>query len=208
MWFKDFQIIKKIHDKYNLSGPLLDAGGLENPTVADYDISVKKAYRPTLELGGHRREIVVPHENQKDRYIPINRPWKFIDKDYLILNPENGAPSIEELPKHYEEQFQTVILTSVFEHVVDPFICSDALYKIIKPGGYIINCAPFMFPQHDEVDNWRYSPQALRYIHEKSGFTFIEGDYHIQYKTTDGIGNYHDFNEPQPIIGCYVFCQK
>ena len=72
MWFKDFQIIKKIHDKYNLSGPLLDAGGLENPTVADYDISVKKAYRPTLELGGRRREIVVPHENQKDRYIPIN----------------------------------------------------------------------------------------------------------------------------------------
>ena len=125
MWFKDFQIIKKIHNKYNLSGPLLDAGGLENPTVADYDISVKTAYHRTIELGGHRREIVIPHENQKDRYIPINRPWKFIDKDYLILNPENGAPSIEELPKHYGEQFQTVILTSVFEHVVDPFICSD-----------------------------------------------------------------------------------
>lgn len=208
MWYKDYELIKELHDEYSLQGPLLDAGGLKNPCIANYEISKSKAYKITTLLGNKNREVVVPHEDQRDRYENIQMPWKFIDSKYTILNPEYGDPPIEDLPKTFKEAFNTVILVSVFEHVVDPFICSDALFEIIKPGGHLINCVPFMFPIHDERDNWRYSPQALKYIHEKSGFRHIKGNFHINYSTKDGIGDYHDADKHQAVIGCYAFCQK
>lgn len=208
MWYKDYELMLRLHTKYKFKSPLLDAGGLEMPCIADYEISKKKAYRSTLQVGSHIRNIVVPHENQRDRYRSIHRPWNFIDKDYLILNPENGDPLIEELPYLYTEKFNMVIVVSVFEHVTDPFKCSDAIFRILKPGGYLFNSTPFLFPIHDVVDNWRYSPRALQYMHEQSGFQWLEGDYHINYKSTDGIGDYHNADEVQSIIGCYALCRK
>lgn len=208
MWKKDIDLIKQLHEKYNFQAELIEPGGLDNPSIADYDISVNKAYHIEVEVGGKNRNIVVPHEEQRDRYLNISRPWSFIDKYYLIENPEHGGCTIEELPKKYFEKFDTIICTSVFEHVQDPFLCSNALYYILKPGGYFINCVPFIFPRHDVIDNWRYSPEALKYIHEESGFKWLEGDWHINYTTLDGIGDYHNKDHLQPIMGCYSLCKK
>lgn len=208
MWKKDLVLIKNLHLKYNFQGPLLDAGGLKNPCIADYEISKNKAYRFKQILGGKEREIIVPHENQRDRYLNIEKPWTFIDENYLILNPEYGDPPIEELPKKFSNTFNTVILVSVFEHVVDPFECSNALFHIIRPNGFLINCVPWQFPTHDQRDLWRYSPQTLKYIHEKSGFKWLEGDFHINHSSKEGIGDFHDSDRHQAIVGCYALCQK
>lgn len=210
MFLKDYELIKQLHEKYKFKGPLIEPGGLERPSIADYEISKEKAYKVDLELGENKvkRTVMVPHENQRDRYKDIVRPWSFIDKYYLIENPEQGGKGMEELPDAYEEEFETVICTSVFEHITDPFECSDALFEIMKPGGYLINCAPFLFPRHDAVDNWRFSPEALKYIHEKSGFEWLEGDFHINYGSADGIGDYHNADQHQAIVGCYALCRK
>jgi SAM-dependent methyltransferase len=211
MFKKDIDLVKYLHSKYGLQGPLLDAGGLESPTIADYDISVAKALRLNLTLEQHRWAVVVPHPIQNDRYLAIKRPWGFVDQNYVILNPEYGDPVIEELPVLYSEQFNTVILVSVFEHVSNPYLVSDALFKLLKPGGYLINSAPFQFPYHPSPeDNFRYSPVALRRIHESSGFTWIEGDFHVNYLSSAGVGdtNPNNYGAPQSIIASYAFCRK
>ena len=99
MFFKDIELIKELHQKYSFKASLLDAGGLENPTIADYDISIAKAITVNLKLDGFSWAIKTPHPNQNDRYHEINRPWKFIDQNYVILNPEKGDPYIEEAIK-------------------------------------------------------------------------------------------------------------
>jgi len=112
-----------------------------------------------------------------------------------------GDPVIENLPDKYPEHFETVIMVSVFEHVDNPYKVSDALFKIIKPGGYLINSTPFIFPYHPSPeDNWRFSPIALKRIHESSGFEWLEGDFHIKINTGDGVGdlNPERYAEPQP----------
>ncbi len=208
MWKKDIDVIKRLHEELHFQRPLLDVGGLENPCIADYDISAKKAHRVSVQLDGQPRNIVVPHVNQTDRYVNITRPWSFIDSHYRILNPEYGDPGIEDLPKFYSEAFNTVVLVSVLEHVIDPFECSHALFQILRPGGYLFTSVPFMFPIHDTRDNWRFSPEALKTIYIKSGFEHIEGDYHVQYSMNDGIGNLHNPNESQPVLGCFAICRK
>lgn len=211
MFKKDIDLILKLHQKYNFQTPLLDAGGLENPTIADYDISANKAIPVMVTDDGNPRIVKVPHVNQNDRYLKISRPWNFIDTNYLILNPDHGDPFIEDLPEKYPEKFSTVILVSVFEHVNNPYVVSDALYKIITPGGYLINSTPFLFPYHPSPeDNFRYSPLALKRIHESSGFTWLEGDFHINHTTKEGIGdtNPQNYGAPQAIMASYALCRK
>lgn len=207
MFKLDIDKVKELHARHGFNGPLLDAGGVANPTIADYEISKKKAV--TLIVGD--RAIVIPHPIQDDRYLSQRRPWEFIDKDYLILNPDDGQPWIEDLPKTYSGAFATVILVSVMEHVNNPYIVSDALFAILKPGGYLFNSVPFLFPYHPAPeDNWRFAPQTLRRIHEQSGFECVEADWHVNYSTKDGIGdsNPANYGALQAIRACYALCRK
>lgn len=207
MFKLDIDKVKELHTRHGFLSPLLDAGGLENPTIVDYSISVSKAH--VVQVEG--RAVRVPHPIQNDRYLNIRRPWEFIDSAYKIINPANGGPWIEELPKNYCEAFNTVILVSVMEHTNNPYIVSDALFAILKPGGWLFNSVPFLFPYHPAPeDNWRFSPVALRRIHEQSGFLVTECDWHVNYSTKDGIGdtNPQNLGAPQAIIACYALCRK
>ena len=212
MFKRDLDVAKQCHEKYEFKGPLLDAGGLENPAIADYEISAKKARTVAyVTERGSTRVTTVPHEDQNDRYLQIRRPWTFIDPNYVILNPDRGDPFIEDLPAKYPEAFNTIILVSVLEHVDNPYKVSDALFAILKPGGYLFNSTPFLFPYHPSPnDNFRFSPQALKMIHESSGFRWLEGDFHINHSTKEGIGdtNPANYGAPQAIMASYALCQK
>ncbi|MEK6832859.1 MAG: methyltransferase domain-containing protein [Nanoarchaeota archaeon] len=211
MFKKDLDLVKELHKKYNFLAPLIDAGGMESPTIADYEISIRKAYRQTIKLNGIDREVVVPHEEQKDRYVNIKRPWSFIDPNYIIENPEYGGSFIEDLPKKYNNYFNTIIMVSVFEHVNNPYKISDCLFQILKPGGYLFNSTPFLFPHHPSPeDNFRFSPVALRRIHESSGFKWLEGDFHINYPVNAGIGDTNParYLQLQPMMVSYALCRK
>jgi SAM-dependent methyltransferase len=208
MYKKDIDIVRALHQKYQFKGPLVDAGGLEFPAIADYDISVASAIEMMTPDG---RFVKIPNSYQEDRYLKIARPWSFIDPNYLIVNPAKGDPFIEGLPDKYPDHFETVILVSVFEHVENPYKISDALYKIVKPGGYLFNSTPFLFPYHPSPeDNFRYSPRALKRIHEYSGFKWLEGDFHINYSSKEGIGdtNPNNYGAPQAIMVSYALCRK
>ena len=212
MFKKDIDLIQELHRKYHFQAPLVDAGGLENPVIADYEISIKNAIQIEVKDSKNnswRRNI--PHPNQNDRYLKIKKPWRFIDPDYLILNPEYGDPPIEDLPDKYGNHFNTVILVSVFEHVNNPYLVSDALYQIVNNGGYLINTTPFLFPYHPSPeDNFRYSPLALKRIHEQSGFECLEFDFHVNYSSNCGIGdtNPQNYGAPQAIMASYSLCRK
>lgn len=208
MIMEDIELVQRLHQRYGFSGPVVDLGGLEKPNVADYSISRAKAL--VVDLGGGRK-VRVPHAEQNDRYRQIPRPWSFIDPNYLILNPEYGHPPIEELPRQYQDQFGLAIMVSVFEHVENPYVVSDAIFKLIRPGGYLFNSTPFQFPYHPSPeDNFRYSPKALERIHKASGFEFVEGAFHGQYRSSEGVGdtNSERYLDPQSMSFSYALVRK
>ncbi len=207
MFKADIDKVKELHDKYGFKGPLVDAGGLSSPTVADYSISAKKA----IEVTVGNRTIKVPHPVQDDRYLNINRPWSFIDPAYKIENPQEGGVFIEQLPHKYPEFFNTVIMVSVIEHVKNPFEISDCIYRVLKPGGMLFNSTVFLFPHHPSPeDNYRFSPGGLRHVHENSGFEILECDFHLKHNTNEGIGdtNPDRYGQPQAIWASFALCRK
>lgn len=47
-----------------------------------------------------------------------------------------------------DNTFDGVISIAVLEHVKDPFKCAEEIIRVLKPGGRLISCIPFLQPYH------------------------------------------------------------
>lgn len=65
----------------------------------------------------------------------------------------------------------TVICTQVLEHVPDPRRLFKLAYGLLRPRGYLVLTAPFVWPLHDEPhDYWRFSGYGLTQLARETGF--------------------------------------
>lgn len=53
----------------------------------------------------------------------------------------------QRLPFH-DGVFDAVLSLNVLEHVTDPFVCAAELTRVLKPGGVLYCCIPFLQPEH------------------------------------------------------------
>ena len=73
----------------------------------------------------------------------------------------------EELP-FKDCSFEAVISIAVLEHVRNPFRCADEIVRVLKPGGRLICCVPFLQPYHGYPHHYyNMSGQGLRALFEE-----------------------------------------
>lgn len=71
--------------------------------------------------------------------------------------------------------YDAVICTQVFEHLREPLLAAAMIHRLLKPGGVLLLTAPFINNIHgDPSDYYRYTPEGLRYVLERTGFTIEE----------------------------------
>lgn len=170
MFWDDVVLVTEQVEKYGLRKPFADLGGMNCPWMADYTLIRDPA-------------------DQEARYVRLQqRPFDHIDPDYLVLNPEKGAPCIEDLPYSYRDTFGTVTCLNVLEHVQNPFRVFAAFYQIMKPDSLLILETVFMFPYHPSpADYWRFTPDALRHLADQSGFAVLECDWRMNIPADSGV---------------------
>jgi len=72
-------------------------------------------------------------------------------------------------------EFDTVIMTEVLEHVPYPIDTLKEVHRVLNGGGFILFTVPFLWPLHETPhDEYRYTPFSLRRIFEEAGFHNIE----------------------------------
>ena len=72
----------------------------------------------------------------------------------------------EELP-FKDSSFDAVISIAVLEHVRNPFRCAEEIVRVLKPGGRLICCVPFLQPYHGYPQHYfNMSHQGLRALFE------------------------------------------
>lgn len=73
-----------------------------------------------------------------------------------------------------DNQFDTIILSSVLEHIRKPELLISEMSRILKPGGKALLNQPFMYWLHEVPhDYYRYTEYALKSMLEDHGFELI-----------------------------------
>lgn len=66
---------------------------------------------------------------------------------------------------YLNEQFDCVIAQAVLEHVVDPFLCVEEIFRVLKPNGLVYIETPFMQQVHGgPYDFMRFSHSGHRLL--------------------------------------------
>jgi len=61
-----------------------------------------------------------------------------------------------------------VMSLAVLEHVAEPSLVLEEIYRILKPGGLILSIVPFMQPFHASPHDYqRYTLTGIEYLHKK-----------------------------------------
>lgn len=97
--------------------------------------------------------------------------------------------------------FDTIICNAVLEHVENPEEVLAEFARVIKPGGTLYLCVPFMQPEHlDPTDYQRYTLDGLEREVVRHGFEVQEsGAMHSVYTTLGWI--MRDWLGPKKTVG-------
>ncbi len=92
--------------------------------------------------------------------------------DYMTLDidPET-KPSVvgdaHDMP-FKDNSFDAVLHIYVFEHLHNPQKAASEIYRVLKPGGYMLAVVPFIHPYHARKggyrDYWRFSKDGLEVL--------------------------------------------
>jgi SAM-dependent methyltransferase len=87
--------------------------------------------------------------------------------------------------------FDAVFCNAVLEHVANPTEIVEEFYRVLKPGGILYLCIPFMQPEHlDPGDFQRYTQDGLKKLVTDRGFEIFKyGGVHTVYQTLAWIAN-------------------
>ncbi len=73
--------------------------------------------------------------------------------------------------KQPDDSYDTVLCTTVLEHLEEPEKALREAFRVLKPEGYAIYSVPLFWHLHEEPrDFYRYTKHGLRYLFEKAGF--------------------------------------
>jgi SAM-dependent methyltransferase len=139
-------------------------------------------------LWNHLSEVIPKYA--KGRLLDIgcsDKPYEalarsFID-DYIGLDHATSQHSLSKadiIADAYnttleDSSFDTVLSTSVLEHLERPHDAVTEIYRILKPEGYVILTCPLFWHIHEDPrDFFRYTEYGLRFVFEKAGFEIVE----------------------------------
>ena len=73
-----------------------------------------------------------------------------------------------------DENADTLLLTSVLEHLEEPERGIAEAYRLLKPGGHVILTAPFIWWIHEAPRDFSATRPSLRHLLEEAGFEVVE----------------------------------
>ena len=100
---------------------------------------------------------------------------KYIGMDYLTdRSTPDVVGSATDIPLG-DASFDTVVSTEVLEHVPDPLKALREMYRVLKPGGYLILSTPMYWPRHEvPYDFFRYPYDGILHLVKTSGFELVQ----------------------------------
>jgi len=98
---------------------------------------------------------------QPYRALINGRPSLYVALDLRLTPLVDIAGDAAQLPLR-NDYFDLILCTQMLEYAPDPRQVIGEIYRVLKPGGFLLLSAPAVHPQDSERDSWRFLPGALR----------------------------------------------
>lgn len=72
-----------------------------------------------------------------------------------------------------DASFDIVYSIAVLEHVRKPWIVADEIWRVLRPGGYVVLELPFLNVIHDEHDYFRFTDKGIRSLFDEGRFDVV-----------------------------------
>lgn len=77
------------------------------------------------------------------------KPLNFIELEYSIFKNTDVVADAHRIPFR-DDSFESVLAFNVFEHLHNPFIVAQEIYRVLKPGGKVVIHSAFLQALHEE----------------------------------------------------------
>ena len=115
-----------------------------------------------LDVGGGR-----PFQKLVGRHKNILEGKKYITLDIDPGTKPDVVGDAHNMPFE-DASFDAVLHVYVFEHLHSPHKAAEEIYRVLKPGGYMLAIIPFIHPYHARKDGyrdyWRFSKDGLNVL--------------------------------------------
>lgn len=127
-------------------------------------INLQQEVQPYL----HHLKGLVLNAGAGHRPVTTGRPTLAIDFDET--SPVDLLADLHYLPLR-DGCVDSVLSVAVLEHTRIPWECARELWRVLKPGGTVVICVPFLQPEHAVPhDFFRYTVYGLQSMLEWAGF--------------------------------------
>ncbi|MDP2638729.1 MAG: methyltransferase domain-containing protein [Candidatus Azambacteria bacterium] len=110
----------------------------------------------------------------KSMILKFDNVKKYTGLDFFVSNNADIVTDLNKKLPVENAKYDSAICISVIEHLLEPQLALDEIYRVLKPGGYLLLTTPWIYPFHGEPsDCFRYSRFALKHMLEKSGFKLV-----------------------------------
>lgn len=103
--------------------------------------------------------------------------YESIDQDPRGDDASTWVGDLARMPQVPDARYDTVVCHQVLEHLPEPGLALTEIRRVLRIGGHLIVSAPHLSRLHElPHDYFRYTPQGMRVLLERSGFADIEID--------------------------------
>ncbi|QOI98461.1 MAG: methyltransferase domain-containing protein [Flammeovirgaceae bacterium] len=140
-------------------------------TASFYQSALPEYARGSLaDMGCGNVPFYMIYKNLVSEITCIDWPNTLHKNQYLDLECDLNKPL--SLP---DNQFDTIIISEVFEHIAEPEVLWSELARILKPNGKMLVSVPFLYKIHEAPhDYFRYTEFALKNYATKNNLHVLE----------------------------------
>lgn len=141
-----------------------------NLIASFYDTYVPKYVKGNLiDLGCGKVPLYETYKPYVRSVICVDRPNPESDNPYI-----DRAQDLNKTLDFADGAFDTIILSDVLEHMRNPGLLMDEMFRILSVKGHVLLNVPFLYWIHEgPYDYFRYTEFALKSMAESSGFTVV-----------------------------------
>ena len=140
----------------------------------------------------------------------------------IIYDPVTNKGDLHFDNPKLHSRFNFFLFSETIEHLYNPFLAVANIYKMLKPGGYVFTCVPFMNIPHELPMHFNgYRPLGLAMLFLSCGFEIKEVGQWGNYQYIEAMFKHHKWpdyqflikngkikNEEQNVARCWILAQK